>query len=188
MSLADDPAAQTMIANMPDKTGKPLEKWLEILNTANLEKHGEMIKLLKTEFGMTHGFANTISMIYREQLAGGPIAADQLLEAQYANKPTMKAWYDKLQTEISLFGSDVEFSTKKKYVSLRRAKQFGIIQPSTTARMDLGLNLRGVTAEGALITGDKWGGMCSHRIEIYNQKEITPEVISWLKKAFDLAV
>ena len=41
------------------------------------------------------------------------------------------------------FGKDLEVSPKKTYVSLRRNKQFALIQPSTATRVDVGLNLKG---------------------------------------------
>ncbi|NNK09855.1 MAG: DUF4287 domain-containing protein, partial [Flavobacteriaceae bacterium] len=34
-----DSALQTMIANMPEKTGKSLEDWIRILKTKPFEKH-----------------------------------------------------------------------------------------------------------------------------------------------------
>ena len=61
-----DQALQSMIANMPEKTGKSLEEWKAILVQANLSKHGEMLKFLKTEQGVSHGFANTIVSLYRQ--------------------------------------------------------------------------------------------------------------------------
>ena len=55
-----DKALQTMINNMPEKTGKKLEKWIQILDKEDFEKHSIAVKFLKTEHGVTHGFANTI--------------------------------------------------------------------------------------------------------------------------------
>jgi len=185
MAYSDDPQLQTMIDNMPEKTGKPLEEWFSLLKASGLQKHGEMMKLLKGEHGVTHGFANTITLLFRQQAEGGPAGDNELVTSQYSKKPAMKPWYDQLIAEVSKFGKDVEISPKKNYVSLRRAKQFGIIQPSTAARMDLGLNLKDVLAGGVLIEGDKWSGMCSHRIEIHSQDEISKEVIDWLRKAYD---
>jgi predicted transport protein len=184
MKYTDDPQMQTMIDNMPEKTGKSLEEWFSIIKSSGLVKHGEIMKLLKGEHGVTHGFANSITLIYRQQASGGPAGDDDLITGQYAKKLGMKPWYDQLITEVSKFGKDVEIAPKKSYVSLRRAKQFGIIQPSTKTRMDIGLNLKGVETSGVLIEGDKWGGMCSHRIEIHSPEEITPEVIDWLHKAY----
>jgi predicted transport protein len=89
---------------------------------------------------------------------------------------------------VRSFGDDVEVAPKKSYVSLRRAKQFAIVQPSTKTRLDLGLNLDAdLPSSGRLIKGDKWSGMCSHRIEIHSVDEITPEVVDWLQEAYQSA-
>jgi len=182
-----DSMTQTMIENMPEKTGKPLEAWFKIIKASRLEKHGEIMKLLKGEHGVTHGFANTIAALYRQQAEGGPASEDELITGQYSGKEHLKPWYDKLVAEVGKFGKDVELAPKKAYVSLRRARQFGIIQPSTKSRMDLGLNLKDVENSGVLIEGDKWSGMCTHRIEIHSPDDITPEVIDWLRKAYEAA-
>ena len=187
MGYADDPQVQTMLDNLPAKTGKSLDAWFALVRASQLEKHGEIMKLLKGEHGVSHGFANTITLLYRQQAEGGPTADADLVNAQYATKPELKPLYDQLVTAVGAFGQDVELAPKKAYVSLRRAKQFGIIQPSTKARMDLGLNLKGVSASGVLIEGDKWSGMCSHRIEIHGVDDITPEVLDWLRRAYDAA-
>lgn len=187
MAYTADEMAQTMIDNMPEKTGKSLEEWFKLIASKKLEKHGEIMKLLKGEHGVTHGFANTIALLYRQHAEGGPPAEADLVSAQYEGKPEMKAWYDTLVKEVDKFGKDVELAPKKAYVSLRRAKQFGIIQSSTKTRMDLGLILKDVKPSGVLIEGDKWSGMCSHRIELHSIDDITPEVIGWLKKAYESA-
>lgn len=47
-------------------------------------------------------------------------------------------------TTIQAFGDDIETAPKKGYLSLRRHKQFAMIQPSAVGRIDLGLILRDV--------------------------------------------
>lgn len=88
---------------------------------------------------------------------------------------------------IQNFAPDVEIAPKKTYVSLRRSKQFAIIQVSTKSRVDLGLNLKGVDPTERLEGGNVFGGMCTHRIKLTNPIEIDLEVQQWLKKAYDLA-
>jgi hypothetical protein len=55
-----DPQLKTMINNMPEKTGKALDEWLSILEQEQFSRHGEAVNFLKKEYGITHGFANTI--------------------------------------------------------------------------------------------------------------------------------
>ena len=42
-----DPQLQTMIDNMPEKTGKSLGVWFEVIAEKGAEKHGDIMKLLK---------------------------------------------------------------------------------------------------------------------------------------------
>lgn len=183
-----DPYVQTMIENMPEKTGKSLEEWFKLIKDKNLGQHGEIMSLIKGDYGVSHGYANTISLLFRQNAQGGPPTHADLIQDQYAKKMHLKPLYDRLVTEAQSFGEDVEVAPKKSYVSLRRAKQFAIIQPSTQSRMDLGLNLDPeLENSGRLIKGDKWSGMCSHRIEIHVMDDITPEVIQWLEKAYQAA-
>ena len=99
----------------------------------------------------------------------------------------MKPWYDKLMEAINKFGKDVEVSPKKAYVSLRRKKQFAIIQPSTKTRMDVGLNIKGVAPSGNVEASGSWNAMCTHRIKVEDEKAINKELISWIKQSYDQA-
>ena len=180
-------ATASMIANMLEKTGKTLEAWLKIVAKTKLAKHGEIVAMLKADHGLGHGFANLVA---HKALASdaGSSDGDDLLAAQYAGaKAALKPAYDKLATMVAGFGKDVEFSPKKAYVSLRRSKQFGLIQPSTATRLDLGLNLKGVAPSGRLEASGSWNAMCTHRVKLASAADIDAEVKAWLKKAYDAA-
>ena len=167
MSTDRDPQVQTMIDNMPDKTGKSLHAWFKVIAAAGLEKHGEIMKLLKGEYHVTHGFANTIAILYRQQAAGGPPSEADLVAGQYAGaKASLKPIYEAVLAAVNGFGQDVEIAPKKSYVSLRRRKQFAIVQPSTKTRVDLGLNLKDAEPFGRLQGGNAFGGMCNHKVAI----------------------
>jgi len=181
-----NPQLQTMIDNMPAKTGKSLQQWTQIISSAGLEKHGEIMKLLKGEHGVTHGFANTISNLYRQQAAGGPASDEDLVAAQYSGaKSDLKSIYEAVLKVTGDFGADVQIAPKKSYVSLRRNKQFAIVKPSTRTRVDLGLNLKGVDAQGRLEGGKVFSGMCSHLIRLTDPAEVDQEVVSWLRQAYE---
>ena len=66
-----DAAAQAMIDNLPKKTGSSLPRWLAVLARTKLERHGEILKFLKGEHGVTRGFANLSAAKYREGRSGG---------------------------------------------------------------------------------------------------------------------
>ena len=182
-----DPAVAKMIANLEEKTGQSLAQWLQIARGAQLDKHGQIVKFLKADHGLTHGYANLVA---HEALQSAAAHADEadLVAQQYAGKKAgLKPIYDQLIRAIQGFGSDVELAPKKAYVSLRRSKQFGLIQPSTASRVDVGLNLKGVEPEGALEASGSFNAMCSHRVRLSSPDDITPELIDWLRQAYDVA-
>jgi hypothetical protein len=188
MSYTDDPQVQTMIDNMPEKTGKSLEEWSEILRASGLEKHGQLMKVLKGDHGVSHGYANTIVLIYRQQAEGGAPKDDDLVAAQYAGpKAALKPVYEAVVVATGKFGSDVEAAPKKTYVSLRRNKQFAIVQASTKTGVDLGLNLKGVESTERLEGGVVFGSMCTHKVRLSEASEVDEEVFSWLKQAYKAA-
>lgn len=187
MSTNPDAATASMIANLKEKTGKTLAQWVAVAKKTGGAKHGEIVKALKADHGLTHGYANLVA---HEALQSAAAHADggDLVEAQYAGKKAgLKPIHDALMKAAQAFGKDVEAAPKKAYVSLRRKKQFAILQPSTAERFDLGLNLKGVPAKGALEAAGSWNAMCTHRVKIASAKEVTAEVKAWLKQAYEAA-
>ena len=178
--------AASMKANLKEKTGKTLPQWLKITKAAKLEKHGQIVKFLKTEHGMTHGFANLVA---HETLGGIPSAAsgdDELVKSQYAGaKSELRPIYDALVAAVKKLGKDVDVSPKKSYVSLRRNKQFAIIQPSTKTRVDLGLNLKGTKPSKRLEAAGSFNSMVTHRVRVTDKKEVDAELKKWLKAAYE---
>jgi hypothetical protein len=186
MSDKLDAAAQTMIDNLEKNSGKSLPEWVAIVRATGLTKHGEIVKYLKTEHGFTHGYANMVSIKARET-ADSPPTADDLLENQYRGKESLRSIYDVLIEAVTGFGADVEISPKKAYVSLRRGKQFGLVQPSTKTRVDLGLNLGDVAAGGRLEQSGNFNSMVSHRVRLSHAEEVDDELIGWLRQAYKAA-
>lgn len=180
-----DKATLTMLENLPTKTGKTLEQWKEILNAQSFSKHGEVMSFLKTKHGLTHGYADLIAHKSKGSDAASSDEKD-LLENQYVGKENLKPIYDKLVEQIQSFGSDVEFSPKKAYVSVRRKKQFITLEPATKNRFEIGFNLKGYEAKGKLLA-EKPGSMCSHRIKLLDINEIDNEVLDWIKIAYQNA-
>lgn len=174
--------AATMLANIADKTGKKLSAWHSILKKAGLEKHGQMVALLKTEHGVTHGFANLIVTKFREQPGD---ASQDLVALQYSGaKAGLRPIYDRLMDAVNAFGNDVEIAPKKAYVSLRRNKQFAIIQPSTKTRVDVGLNLGSAKPTKRLEASGSFNSMVSHRIRLSDVGDVDTQLIKWLEKAY----
>jgi hypothetical protein len=180
MENSPDKALQTMIDNLPAKTGKSLGEWLKITKSSGLAKHGEIVKHLKGDHGVTHGFANLIAAKTLE--SGEEI---DLVAAQYAGpKAGLKPLHDVIVKFSESLGSDVEIAPKKTSVSLRRKKQFALITPATKTRIDLGLALKGEDASARL---EIYNAMCSHRVRLETSTDFDAQVKDWIKLAYSRA-
>src|SRR5665647_3845798 len=85
-----DKATLTMIENLHKNTGKSLEKWTDIVKMENFAKHGEVIKFLKDNYGLTHGFANLIAHKAKGSDADSAENKNDLIELQYNGKEHFK--------------------------------------------------------------------------------------------------
>jgi hypothetical protein len=189
MAKSPEEMAAAMIANLKANTGKTLEQWLAVAKKSGAEKHDQVVKFLKDEHDMTHGFANLVAHKYLKSDAGSAEGGDEaLVDAQYAGpKAELKPVYDALIKAAKALGKDVEIAPKKTYVSLRRSKQFALAQPSTKTRVDLGINLKNEPAAGRLEKSGSFNAMVSHRVKLKNPADIDKDVKDWLKKAYDQA-
>lgn len=181
-SVAD--AVATMTANLQENTGKSLGEWAALARATGIGKHGALVTMLKSEHGIGHGYANLIAT---EALkAADAPEGDGLVSAQYAGaKSALRPIYDALIAAIGKFGDDVELAPKKAYVSLRRHKQFALIQPSTPTRVDVGLNLKGIAPTERLEASGTFNTMVSHRVRLGTLVEVDAELLGWLRSAYD---
>lgn len=175
----------SMIAGLPDKTGKSLEEWLKIVYSNKLTKHKEIMTLLKTKYALTHGFANMIALQALESDSQTEENTDLLIDRQYDGaKAGLRSIYEAILLAVHQFGKDVEVAPKKAYVSLRRSKQFAIIQPTTASRVDVGIQLKGTSVTDRLEASSSFNAMVSHRVRLASVKEVDKELVGWLKRAY----
>jgi len=174
---------QTMIENMPAKTGKSLEEWKNILSTEEFTKHSEAVNFLKNDHGVTHGFANTIVSLFKKNTE----TPTDLVADQYKGKESLLPIYNSLLKMIDPFGSDITITPKKTSVSIIRKKQFALIKPATKNRIDLGLKIKDKPITDRLENSGPFGTMCTHRVRLSNPQEVDQELQSWLIEAYEKA-
>ena len=180
MSTVDD-ATRTMISNFPERTGRSLDDWVALIRASGKTRHGEVVTMLKTEYGISHGFANfaAITALKADDAPQG----DDLVDAMYAGpKVALRPLHEAVISVARGFGDDVELAPKKAYVSLRRKKQFGMVGPGPAGTLELGFNLPGADpgARFQPVTG-----MCTHRVRIASEAEFDDELVGWLRRAYE---
>ncbi|CAL2081443.1 DUF4287 domain-containing protein [Tenacibaculum sp. 190524A05c] len=179
-----DKALQTMIDNMPEKTGKSLNEWKAILKEKAFTKHSEGVKYLKTEHNVTHGFANTIVTLSKEENT----TPDDLVSIQYKGKEVLFPIYEKLIEFVKTLGDDVTITPKKGSVSIIRKRQFVLIKPATKTRIDLGFKLKDKPTTDRLENSGPFGTMCTHRVKLSTISEIDEELKNWILEAYSKSV
>lgn len=182
----DKKTEETMMANLLKNTGKSIDEWIEIAKLHHKGKHGETVKLMKEKYDLGLFFADLI-LHKANGTDSGSASIKELIEKQYKGKEQLKPIYDKILQQVLTLGSDIEVAPKNAYVSLRRKKQFACLKPATKSRFEVELILKGQAPEGILEAIQGAGAMCTHKIKIENESQITPEVYRWITLAYQNA-
>jgi hypothetical protein len=182
-----DKATQTQLENIQKKTGKSLAELAGIVDKSGLTKHGEIREYLKRELGLGHGDANALVHAVRQsdgQRAAEGRTSDQVLDEIYSGGKThMRPIHERLMKEIGKFG-EFEVAPKKGYVSLRRKKQFAMIGPKTNTRFEVGINAKDLPKNARLLEQPR-GSMCNYIVNLTNAQEVDPELVGWIKSAYE---
>src|ERR1700722_18391183 len=129
MATTPEEGMATLIKNLETKTGKSMADWIAIARSSGTAKHKDMLEWLKTNHGLTYGYANQISQRALAPDDAPEAGSDELVDAQFAGaKAAMRPLYDLLLEKVKALGPDVDISPKKTCVSFRRNKQFGLVQ------------------------------------------------------------
>jgi hypothetical protein len=185
-----DEGLQTQIRNIEATYGKPMPEWFAVIAASGITKHTEVVAMLKTNYGMTHGAAHRVSLLARSHAAQPehPGRDGDPADALYVGtRAALRPIHDELMRAVRALGDDIESIPKKGYLSLRRRKQFGMIQPSTATRVDIGLILKDVPARGRLETAAGFNALFTHRVRLTTAAEVDAELVGWLTRAYDQA-
>jgi uncharacterized protein DUF5655/uncharacterized protein DUF4287 len=168
---------QSQLRNIEKTYGRTIDELVAIVVDSKLIKHTEVVAMLKQRYGLAHGAAHRVSLVARSRSEESkPAGADGLA-------PALKDVYERLVERVTSLGDDVEQAPKKGYVSLRRRKQFAMLQPGAKW-INLGLVLPKHKAAGRLEPAAKWNALFTHRVRVATLAEIDRELESWLRAAY----
>jgi hypothetical protein len=182
-----DPAVVTQLANIEKRTGKTLAELAEVVRGSGLEKHGQLVAMLKSTLGMGHGDANLVVHTVRQAASPPPPATPAaVLDSLYEGpKAALRPIHDAVVAVLRTFGT-FEEAPKKAYVSYRRRRQFCTVGPATRTRVEVGLNATGLPASDRLEKLPD-GHMCDLRVRLDGVAQVDDELIGWLRAAYDAA-
>jgi len=189
---------QNWIADLPAKTGRSLDDWLaRIEKDAPRDAKGR-VAWLKAEglgtntaswlanrsLGSQEGFADDDPDSYLAQ-------APKLVDAMYAGKKAhLRPIYDALLAHARETFPDLRVCPCQTMVPFYRTFVFAQVKPTTNSRVDLGLALakhKGALPDMLIDTGGlAKKDRITHRIPLESPSDITPQVLKWLRRAYDL--
>jgi hypothetical protein len=182
-------ATATQLDNIQTRTGKTLEELFALIRESGETKHGQIREMLKHDLSLGYGDANALAGAFLRadgQGAAPPAeaATDDVVAAIYTGaKGELRPIHEKLMAAIVELGP-LEIAPKKAYVSLRRKKQFATVGPATRTRVDVRLCMKDVPATGRLIELPP-GGMCQYRVSLTSVDEVDPELLAWVRLAYE---
>jgi Domain of unknown function (DUF5655)/Domain of unknown function (DUF4287) len=170
---------QSQLRNIENTYGRSIDELVVIVGESGLVKHNEVVAMLKQRYGMAHAAAHRVSLVARSRQAQpAPVGA--------ALAPALQEVYARLLEKAGSLGGDVEQAPKKGYVSLRRRKQFAMLQPGARW-INVGLVLANHPQQGRLEPAQKWNALFTHRVRVATPAEIDAELESWLREAYAAA-
>jgi Domain of unknown function (DUF5655)/Domain of unknown function (DUF4287) len=170
---------QSQLRNIENTYGRPIDELVRIVEESGLVKHNEVVAMLKQRYGMAHAAAHRVSLVARNRASQpAPVAA--------ALAPELEEVYTRLLEKAGSLGNDVERAPKKGYVSLRRRKQFAMLQPGARW-INVGLILAHHPSTARLEPAQKWNALFTHRVRVATLVEIDDELESWLREAYAAA-
>jgi hypothetical protein len=176
---------QSQIRNIETTYGRSMDEWIELIRASPLRRHGEIVAWLKADDGLAHGAANRVALVALAALADQPPADPEA--ALYAGaKEALLPVHNAVMNAVSAFGPDIEVAPKKAYLSLRRRKQFAMVQPAAK-HVDVGLILTGRPPGPRLESAATFNALFTHRVRVRSADDVDAELVGWLREAYAAA-
>jgi hypothetical protein len=167
---------------LKENTGEDLEAWNQHIKK-EVFANEKSLRAWLAEQGVT-GYAQNLLVMERFGYPDFFLAtADELIEAQYADRPHLRPIYDAI-LNLALGLGEIVIQARKTYVSLLTPRRtFARIQPTTKTRLDLGLRLEGQKPGGRLEPSKIQESM-RLQISLTSPEEVDAEVLHWLQVAY----
>ena len=114
-------------------------------------------------------------------------SADQLIEAQYADRPQLRPVLDAVLAIAAGFDG-VSVQARKTYVTLVARRQFALVKATTRTRVDLGLRLGGQEPDGRWQAARGLGNdVITVKTGLTSLADVDAEVEQWLRRAYTMS-
>lgn len=168
---------------LQERTGEDVATWNRRIGKEGFANEQELRAWLAAQ-GVT-GYAQSLLVMERFGYPDFLLAsADELVQAQYADRPHLRPIFNAIISAAAGLG-EVVVQARKTYVSLVTPRRtFARVQPSTRQRVDLGLRLEGQQPGGRLRPPKVHKSM-PLQVSLSAPAEVDAEVLAWLQQAYE---
>ncbi|HJZ93458.1 MAG TPA: DUF5655 domain-containing protein [Gemmataceae bacterium] len=176
-------ARDMWIRMLEKQTGKGLDHWNARIGKKKFADADRLREWLAAE-GVT-GYAAQILVMER---FGYPdfvtSSADELIDAQYTDRPHLRPIYEAIVASARGFG-EIVIQARKGFVSLMTPKRtFARVRATTKDRIDVGLRLKGVQPRGRL-KPSRISETTPVEVSLSELEDLDVDVLKWLRKAYE---
>jgi hypothetical protein len=173
--------------NMPAKTGKSFDEWVEVARTGpHTEK--ELSAWLKHEHSLGHVQAQFVAKEVLKPADYRKSTDEEMFQAQYAeDKDALRPIAEKVMQSVRALGGDASVEMRKTYASFNRRRQFGLVQPTSKTRVELGLALPEPppASERLHPAGSLGSDRTNYKVALSSPEDFDDEVAALLRAAYE---
>jgi hypothetical protein len=169
---------------LEDRTGAGVPEWVQRIQAAGLTNEMELRSWLEEQ-----GIAGYPQQLLVHETFGYPdfltATAEELIEAQYADRPELRPIYDAV-IEAALGAGIVSVQARKGFVSLvTTRRKFAVVKAAAKDRIDLLLRIEREPGGGRLqpLNPDNNNDM-NLRIGLHSPSDVDSDVRHWLSRAY----
>lgn len=178
---------QAFLASLAEETGATLAEWMQLLESAGLQKNNEIVKWLKSERNFNHMQASMLAGIFLN--GGEPVFHyPTLFRKLFAGKDQQRPLYDAIADNLQAALPNILFIPTKTYVSLEDDRVFGCAKINKT-NIRVGLDLGDEPFGDYVQKGVGLGAMpnITHMIQLSDAAQIDDRLAAYTRQAYERA-
>jgi Domain of unknown function (DUF5655)/Domain of unknown function (DUF4287) len=180
--------AAAVASSMRERTGRSLEEWVEEVERGGPDPLDQRAvrAWLRDEHGVPQNSQWAIAFAAAERAGWERPDVEGYIDGQYAGaRAGLRPIFDRLREVGEGLGDDVSLAGRGGYTPFVRRRQFAAVRAATRTRVDLGLRFERPPAS-PLLTAAKGGlGQSTHKVGLASADDITAEVESLLRQAYE---
>ena len=180
------PTQKTHLTNILRKTGKNQKQLTALIRNSGLTRPRELRTMVMRELGLSYTDAD--ALVYAVERSGGQAEKKQreALDALYKGaRAPLRTIHEAVIREVKRLGQ-FEMVPGKGCVSFQRKKQFILLGPAGSKRVELGLNVKDLPPSTRLMEQPR-GSECNYLVQLSDPSQVNAEVIAWIKFAYEAA-